>query len=60
MRHWLASVFLLLMTLILLSGCGEQREELRNNGEEYERVRLVMTANGTDIGIETLTMKRFA
>ena len=61
MRHRLASVFLLLTALILLGGCNGQREEIHNNnGDEYERVRLVMTANGTDIGIETLTMKRFA
>ena len=50
----------LLTVLILLAGCSKPQEELRKNGGEYEIVRLVMTANGTDIGIETLTMKRFA
>ena len=53
-------IVILLTMLILLAGCSKQQEELINNGDGYERVRLVMTANGTDIGIETLTMKRFA
>ena len=60
MRHGLISIVFFLIVLALASGCSEQREEPKRNSEEYERVRLVMTANGTDIGIETLTMKRFA
>ena len=55
----LTAIFFLLAILTILNGCTNQQEESQKN-EEYERVRLVMTANGTDIGIETLTMKRFA
>ena len=46
--------------LTLLNGCKQQEEEPQQNIEEYEKVRLVMTANGTDIGIETLTAKYFS
>ena len=53
-------VFILLMMLLVSTGCRKQEEHLQQNDQGYERVRLVMTANGTDIGIETLTMKRFA
>jgi len=55
-----ASALLLLMTLTLLNGCGTPPKEAQKNGEPYEKVRLVMTANGTDIGIETLTARKFA
>ena len=60
MRRYFAPVFCLLAMLFLLNGCGEQKKEYPKNGEEYEKVRLVMTANGTDIGIETLVARRFA
>ena len=60
MKHGLISVFLLLIVMTLLSGCNKQQEESQKNEEEYEKVRLVMTANGTDIGIETLTARHFA
>ena len=60
MRRCFASVLLLLITLTLLNGCGTPPKEAQKNGEPYEKVRLVMTANGTDIGIETLTARKFA
>lgn len=62
MRRCLTAVFLLSAMIFLLSGCGvdEQREESLRHANEYEKVRLVMTANGTEIGIETLTARRFA
>ncbi|MBR1397693.1 MAG: DctP family TRAP transporter solute-binding subunit [Selenomonadaceae bacterium] len=60
MWRCLTSIFFLLIVSSLLNGCSEQRDESQNNGEEYEKVRLVMTANGTDIGIETLTARRFS
>ena len=61
MRRGLASVFLLLTVLIFASGCGKQATtKTQTDKNEYEKVRLVMTANGTDMGIETLTIKRFA
>lgn len=58
-RCWIA--FLLFSaTLFLLSGCGKQLNETPKAADEYEKVRLVMTANGTDLGIETLTARRFS
>ena len=60
LRRCLASVFVLLTVLALFDGCVKQQEESPIAGGEYEKVRLVMTANGTDIGIETLTARRFA
>ena len=60
--------FLVVVSLILLGvsfflvGCGQQKavEEAREGNEPYEKVRLVLTANGTEMGIETRTARRFA
>ena len=60
MRHFLIFVFFFMSALTLLNGCKQQEEEPQQNIEEYEKVRLVMTDNGTDIGIETLTAKYFS
>ena len=60
MRRCLTAVLLFLAMLFILSGCGEQPEESFKNADEYEKVRLVMTANGTDMGIETLTARKFS
>ena len=51
--------------VILLSGCAKQSNQSQPVGkvdgaDGYEKVRLVMTANGTEIGIETLTARHFA
>ena len=58
MRHRL--IFVLILVTALFTGCTPQRKEPQKTGEEYEKVRLVMTANGTDIGIETFTARRFS
>ena len=60
MRLYLVTISLLMAVLILLSGCIKEENKVQTNGEEYEKVRLVMTANGTEIGIETLTARRFS
>ena len=57
-RRGLASVFLLLM-LLVASGCDNRATNFQPD-DEYEKVRLVMTANGTEIGIETLTARKFS
>ena len=57
MQRFLVSTFLLLTTIIFFSGCSKQQEKTES---DYKKVRLVMTANGTDIGIETLTAKHFS
>ena len=45
---------------MIFNGCSKKQEEVKQNVETYEKVRLVMTANGTEIGIETLTARRFS
>lgn len=60
MKRSLAFVFLLLAVMCIFSACANQPKENRKNEEPYERVRLVMTVNGTDTGIETITARRFA
>ena len=64
MLRGLASALFIMTALIVSSGCGEQvdepKEEPQQASEEYEKVRLVMTASGTDTGIETLTARRFS
>lgn len=60
MRHHLAAIFLLLTVITVFVGCGEQRREPGRSSRDFEKVRLVMTANGTETGIETLTARKFA
>ena len=60
MWRGLTIIFLLMLMALILNGCAEQKKETHRVGDRYAKVRLVMTANGTDIGIETLTAKRFA
>ena len=60
MRHCLAIFFLLAAMLTFLTACKNQTETPHKIADEYEKVRLVMTANGTDLGIETLTARHFA
>ena len=59
MSRCLASIFFLLAMMTILNGCNKHQEEDRKNGEVYENVRLVMTANGTNMGIETLIARHF-
>ena len=56
----LTAVFFLLALISILSGCVEQRAGTRQDKNEYEKVRLVMTGNGTEMSIETLTARHFA
>lgn len=60
MRIRLVAVFMLVAFTLILNGCVQQRDKVIKIAEPYEKVILVMTANGTDIGIETLTARRFA
>ena len=60
MRYRLATVFFLLTIICILSGCTKPQDETRKDEEQYEKVRLVLTANGTDMGIEILTARRFS
>ena len=60
MRQIFYTIFLFLTLTIIFIGCGKQNHEVAKNNDAYQKVRLVMTGNGTEIGIETLTAKRFA
>ncbi len=60
MRQIFYTIFLFLTLTIIFIGCGKQNNEVAKNNDAYQKVRLVMTGNGTEIGIETLTAKRFA
>ena len=59
MQRRLLSVLLMIMA-VLLSGCGDEFAKPKKTESDYQKVRLVMVANGTDIGIEVLTAKHFA
>ncbi len=61
MQKYIAPIGLFLMTIIFLIGCSGQNDNLyKITSNDYQKVRLVMTANGTEEGIETLTARRFA
>ncbi|MBR0060844.1 MAG: TRAP transporter substrate-binding protein, partial [Selenomonadaceae bacterium] len=49
-----------LLAAMFLCACGQKPPTTQENAAEYEKVRLVMTANGTSLGIETLTAQHFA
>jgi C4-dicarboxylate transporter DctM subunit len=59
--HLLAVFFFLSLTVVL-SGCMSlvRQTNSHQDGEQYAKVRLVMTGNGTELGIETLTARHFA
>ncbi len=50
---------LLLCGMLLSGGCKEQQTK-HGAKERYERVRLVLTCNGTEVGIETKVANRLA
>lgn len=60
MQRKLVLFFFILTITFFLSGCREEKKILVPDAEEYQKVHLVMTANGTEIGIETLTAKYFS
>ena len=57
-RGFVYAIFL--FSILIFGGCNEQTKHHVPRGEIYQTVRLVMTANGTDMGIETLTARKFA
>lgn len=59
MKHSLAFIFLLAM-IGILTGCTDQRKEDQKSAEKYEKVQLVMSVNGTDTSIDTLTARHFS
>ena len=58
-RSHLAAGLFFFALIIIFSGCSAPNTGTRQNAEPYEKVRLVMTVNGTELGIETLTARHF-
>ena len=53
MRGFLCTVMMILM-MMLVSGCGENSAQDSERGEgEYQKIKLVMSVNGTNIAIDT-------
>ena len=59
MKRCLVCFFFLLVLTTVFIGCAKQKAEPPKK-DEYEKVRLVMTGNGTELGIETLTARHFS
>ena len=59
-RRFFAALLFLLTALLMSFGCGERVEEPSKNAGLYRKVRLVITGNGTEAGIEILTARRFS
>lgn len=60
MKRRLILVFILVLVTSILSGCTDEDKESTKANNEYKKVRLVLTVNGTERGIETLTARRFS
>ena len=60
MKRYRIKIFLLIIMTFFMSGCVNRSDENVKSDGDFQKVRLVMTANGTDKGIDTLTAKRFA
>ncbi len=54
-------IFALLMicSLVLMTGCGTEEQVERKEGE-YQKIKLVMTCNGTNIATDSKTCQKFA
>ena len=53
-------ILMLLLGMLISGGCTTEQKAKVEPKERYERVRLVLTCNGTEAGIETLTARRLA
>lgn len=53
-------IMVLLFGMLISGGCTTENKVKVEPKESYERVRLVLTCNGTETGIETLTAQRLA
>ena len=50
----------LLCFIVLSSGCGEDQQQGERKEGEYQRIKLVMTVNGTNIATDTKVANKFA
>ena len=60
MQYKLVLFFFILTVTFCFSGCNKQQDLPFKNENEYQKVHLVMTGNGTEMGIETLTARYFS
>lgn len=59
MRRIFCTVFAFLM-LILATGCGENSQQGERKEGEYQKIKLVMSVNGTNIATDTKVAMKFA
>ncbi len=51
---------LFFMLLILATGCGEDSKQSERKEGEYQKIKLVMSVNGTNIATDTKVAMKFA
>lgn len=56
----LITVLLLLLTVVLLTGCGAQSDDTAAADGEYQSIHLIMAVNGTDTQIDSRVARHFA
>lgn len=59
MRRIFCTVLSLLM-LIFATGCGENAQQGERKEGEYQKIKLVMSVNGTNIATDTKVAMKFA
>ncbi|MBR0289237.1 MAG: hypothetical protein IJQ82_09680, partial [Selenomonadaceae bacterium] len=51
---------LLVCSLLAFTGCGEQATQGERKEGEYQKIKLVMSVNGTNIATDTKVAMKFA
>ena len=59
MRKIFCTMLSVLM-LILVTGCGEDTQQGERKEGEYQKIKLVMSVNGTNIATDTKVAMKFA
>lgn len=60
MRRFFLTAFLLLGLTLTMSGCGEQTQQGERKEGDYQKIKLVMSVNGTNIATDTKVAMKFA
>ena len=58
LRFFLAALMVLMLPL--LTGCGEDNRQGERKEGDYQRIKLVMSVNGTNIATDTKVAMKFA
>ena len=54
------TAMLLVLMLILVTGCGEETAQTERKEGDYQKIKLVMSVNGTNIATDTKVAMKFA